>query len=582
MSRRSPLRVAIELIPLDVRDRARPPWTRLRNRVKRRRTLADRKVNAIINHRVIAHDDRRERLLRTWETRVRLVGHTPGGERELSREAIRLARRLDRREQTEAARRVYVAAEAALTDPELRLRVTVQRLAMDLRHGQVAPDIWDRIRDLLAYADDLLDRGDVESAATRLQEAFNLAFNRTKHFEDIASPLASDPDEFLAPFRASRTYELSTRPTERAPRERLRVEGRPHRLLFTTFLNWNFLGSIIEDYQTTPGVEVRTLDLQDLPDGPWRAQPVDILRTRLHQARGDGALTPPPEIREAFDWADTVFVEWGHRALPWVSMLPDLRAKVVARLHSYEAFTPMPHHTDWAGIDDMVFVSPHIRSLVEHCVPHMAEHARIHTVPNHNVLATYRRPKRAGAERTLGLIGWNNITKDPLWAVDVLERLRATDSSWRLRLVGDGFARGRRTGLTKAYVARLCEKFEELGDAIELPGYTEDVPDALRDIGVILSSSRREGTHEGLIQGTASGSFPVVRNWPYVAKWGGAHTLYPEEWIVESAEEAAARILRGADSSAAHGSDTPFAEWVLTHYDWSVVRPQFDALLLDR
>ena len=67
-------------------------------------------------------------------------------------------------------------------------------------------------------------------------------------------------------------------------------------------------------------------------------------------------------------------------------MLPELRARVVARIHSYEAFTPMPMHTDWAGIDDIVFVSPHIRALCEVTVPEMVAHTRIHTIPNRNVL----------------------------------------------------------------------------------------------------------------------------------------------------------------------------------------------------
>ena len=117
---------------------------------------------------------------------------------------------------------------------------------------------------------------------------------------------------------------------------------------------------------------------------------------------------------------------------------------------------------------------------------------------------------------------------------------------------------------------------------MQRPGFTDDVPEALRHIGVILSSSRREGTHEGLIQGVASGAFPVVRDWPYVARWGGARTLFPDEWVVQTPEEGAERIAAAMAQGPIGAQGEALAEWTIARYDWSVVRPQLDALLLDR
>ena len=321
------------------------------------------------------------------------------------------------------------------------------------------------------------------------------------------------------------------------------------------------------------------MDLRTIPDGPWRATPVDLVANRLRQADGL-PMTVPEEAREAFDWADTVFVEWGHRAMVWTSMLPGLEAKVVARLHSYEAFTPFPFLTDWSGIDDLVFVSGHIRALTEAGVPGVTQGPRVHTIANRNVLADYQQPKRNGAERTLALIGWGQIVKDPMWALDVLEELHKVDPAWRIRLVGGEFAPDDRlTQSAREYRDRLMARIAGLGGSVLMPGYTNDVPHSLRRAGVILSSSLREGTHEALIQGAASGALPVVRNWPFVERWGGAHTMFPSDWVVTTPAQAARRILDAAQGDLfAHTGET--ADWVMEHYDWSVVGPSLLALLV--
>ena len=531
----------------------------------------------LFNSRIIGTPRGRKALLLAWRTRTRL----PASDAEISRMALGLGRRLAHKERPVEAIAVYAAAELAMSDLDQRLLITVQRSALELRIGEVPPDLWERVGELLAAADRALAAGNDTAAGSRLQEAFNLAFHRTLHFEDTPSPLAIDPDTFLAPFHASTAYRDLVRPSGLPRPPRPVVTGRPRRLLVTTFMNWNFVDDIVKDYEATEGVEVRTLDLHGMLDGPWRAQPVDLVQRRLRQSHGLDDVVPPPEVREAFDWADTVFVEWGHRALPWVSLLRDVPARVVARIHSYEAFTPMPMHTDWSSIDDLIFVSPHIRALVEASVPALADGPRLHTIANRNLLDAYDLPKYDGSAYTLGLVGWNNVTKDPQWALDLLEALREHDDRWRLRLVGHGFPKKNLTGPATNYRDALMARIDALGDAVERPGFTTDVPEALRHIGVIVSSSRREGTHEGLIQGAASGAFPVVRNWPYVARWGGARTMVPDEWVVDTAQEGARMLLAAAEDDIAFAERRrAMAEWTVRRYDWSVVRPQLDALLL--
>jgi glycosyltransferase involved in cell wall biosynthesis len=569
----------VRRVPVSLRRRAATARRRL-GAIPTSRGQARATTGQLLDTRMIATPRGRRALLLAWRVRTNLPGRDAG----LARLGLGLGRRLARRGHPVEAVALYAAGERALSDPDQRLLLTVQRGALELRLGDIPPDLWQRIADLLKAADRALAAGDVADSGTRLLEAFNLAFHRTLHFENLPSPLAYDPDTFLAPFRTSMAFAAVVRPSglARPSRTPVRSEAaRPRRLLVTTFMNWNFVNDIVSDYEATEGVEVRTLDLQGIVDGPWRAQPVDLVQRRLGQAHGLDDVVPPPEVREAFDWADTVFVEWGHRALPWVSMLPDLRARVVARVHSYEAFTPMPMHTDWSGVDDLIFVSPHIRALVEASVPALAGGPRLHTIANRNLLRAYDLPKYEGSQHTLGLVGWNNITKDPLWAIDLLETLREHDDRWRLRLVGHDFPRNNLTGPATAYRDELEARIHALGDAVERPGYATDVPEALRHIGVIVSSSRREGTHEGLIQGAASGAFAVVRNWPYVARWGGARTMVPDEWVVDTADEGARMLLAAAEDNVSFDEcRRAISEWTVKRFDWSVVRPQLDELLL--
>ena len=126
--------------------------------------------------------------------------------------------------------------------------------------------------------------------------------------------------------------------------------------------------------------------------------------------------------------------------------------------------------------------------------------------------------KPAEARFNLGLVGISQVAKDPLWALDVLARVRKHDERYRLLLVG-GDMDPKTSRATKDYLnefEELLEPLEESGAVVRL-GATDDVPSKLVEIGTILSSSVREGCHVGLMEGAASGAVPVVRDWPFYA-----------------------------------------------------------------
>ncbi len=121
----------------------------------------------------------------------------------------------------------------------------------------------------------------------------------------------------------------------------------------------------------------------------------------------------------------------------------------------------------------------------------------------------------------------------------------------------------------------------EATGAVALAGHVDDVPAALTQIGVILSSSLQESLHCSLVEGAASGAIPVVRDWPYFAgRRHSARTLFPSDWVVDTPQQAAARILeltqredvwRAAGAAAA---TTAIQTW-----DWQVVSRKFEELI---
>jgi hypothetical protein len=75
----------------------------------------------------------------------------------------------------------------------------------------------------------------------------------------------------------------------------------------------------------------------------------------------------------------------------------------------------------------------------------------------------------------------------------------------------------------------------------------------------------------------ASGALPVVRDWPFFP--GAARTLFPEEWVVDTPEQAAERILALTQDAETWRAETrAAARHVIEKWDWTVVRGDFERL----
>ncbi|MGH6978191.1 MAG: glycosyltransferase, partial [Brevundimonas sp.] len=306
--------------------------------------------------------------------------------------------------------------------------------------------------------------------------------------------------------------------------------GRPRRLLIVTSQNWNFLTNLLDHYaQDDSAFEVRTFDfssVQEALDGDIHAIFAPQSMGVSDEAMWARISALSPTFRELVEWSDTVLCEWAGAHALWLSRYLPSSARLVIRLHSYEVFSQWPLFMNWGGVDGVVFVADHIRQFAR-LQYGLDRYDWIDTtvVPNFNHLEKFLRPKTSRAARTLGMVGYNNWNKDPLFGVRVLEALAAEDPDWRLVLVGHPWTEDSKPK-EAAYRAAFHEAVEQAGlaDRIEYRGHTRDLPAVFEDIGFVLSTSWREGTHETILEGMASGAVPVIRRWPMTQPFGAPET----------------------------------------------------------
>ncbi|MGW5361348.1 glycosyltransferase family 4 protein [Actinopolymorpha pittospori] len=545
--------------------------------------------------------------------------------RELAGKGLAIARTLRRAHAFDAGESVARAALGLDLPPAelaaLRVELVTNQIAAG---GYPAEALAGSVRGLLDYADRALGAGDLRTATDLTLHSIDAALHRELHADVLESPLVADPVGFLAPLRESLTFRAlrapsgsmadvltespapspssSATPSAMSPamsparssgrpnratartvdRRSTRVPGSraPHRVLVVPGDYPHFTQGIISALAEEPDVELRVLNLRE-PGVPRRYQRGMLVTDRLSDAVGREFPAPAQADSDLLSWADTIFVDWCDNAALWVTLHAPASARIVVRVHSLEAISHQPHMIDWSRVAEVIFVGDHVRRLLENAVPDIAAAPGRHVVPNEMRLERFGLPKRPGAERTLAMVGWAQRVKDPLWTLDVLSQLRATDPRWRLLLIGRDFNARAHAG-AMAYREEFRERAaaDDVRDGLVYVGYTTDLPEALRDAGFVISASRRESFGVGAVEGAASAAVPVVRDWPIYASYSGARSIFPAEWVVERPEEAVERILAFADPERWAMEGAAARGHVVKNFDWSVVEPQFRTVLL--
>lgn len=478
-------------------------------------------------------------------------------------------------------------------NPSSRVRAATTNTGPDHNRPENPPP--EAVRKQLAAGDECLGHGELRQAAQAFAGALREAFDRNLHFDSTTSRLAADPVGYVAPFRDSATAKAvraprgrqfsSSRPPDSTSGSNGARSGGQSRVVVATRGNDNFLAELVDMLRADSRVDLKFADLGG--DSEWAKGARNTARVVENILSGTSPMARRVEarLRPLLDGTDLLFIEWCTSLATLAGLVDPRDTRVVVRLHSYEVFTHWPHLLDFSRIDDMVFVSEHLRDFAVDAIPGLTEaHApRLHVLPLARDLQSYVLPKPDSARFTVGLVGWGSVAKDPCWALEVIRILRNEDERYRLLLVGAEFdAEVSSAAATYAQgMSSVLTELEAQGAVQRLP-QTDDVPSVLSNVGVVLSSSVRESFHSALLEGAASGAVPVVRDWPFFAGRGsGPRTMFPPDWVVATPEEAAARILQNsADAVAWREAGSAAARHTLETWDWSVVRPAYERFFL--
>jgi len=378
----------------------------------------------------------------------------------------------------------------------------------------------------------------------RWSDAWELLYHRELHTDVGSSPLVDAPGDWLAPLLTGPVPEALVRHRPEGPRNTgPRTARQPPSVVVATGLSGNFHEEVAEALSSV--ADVRTLDVvRTFPRLRRHGRPSVTALRELAATRG--LLEDPRQaarverLRRAVTRRDVVFSDWADASTVWLSYVCPAGVRLVVRVHSVDALDAWFPLVDWVNVDEVV-VSPALHSLVVE----LLEACGITSLPV-TVLPPLVGVRELGPEKddgarcTLGMVGWARRVKDVAWALDLLDQ----DPRWRLVLIGHQLTEPRGSARSRRYHSQVLERLRrpDVASRVEVAGWSDDVAVPLRRVGVILSTSRRESLHHGLVEGVASGAVPVVRNWPIYAARGGARTVYPDDWVVETVQEAATRI----------------------------------------
>ncbi len=232
---------------------------------------------------------------------------------------------------------------------------------------------------------------------------------------------------------------------------------------------------------------------------------------------------------EMVAWADVVICEWAGPNLVWYSRHKRSGQRLITRLHRFELEAGWLADVRGEAIDQVVCVSPFYAHLTAERTGWPVD--RIVVIPNWVDVQQFDRPKLAGAEFTLGMIGISPHRKRPDLGVDILARLRRRDRRFRLavksKLPWDYWWIWRKPE-ERAETERLFHRLHDdplVAGAVTFDGFGGDVAAWLRRVGWVLSTSDDESFHLAPAEGMASGAVPALLPWP------GADTIYDTRWI---------------------------------------------------
>ena len=124
----------------------------------------------------------------------------------------------------------------------------------------------------------------------------------------------------------------------------------------------------------------------------------------------------------------------------------------------------------------------------------------------------------------IGMVQYGEEVKDFAFALRCFKEIVKKDKRYTLHLAGKSYLMNNHKDPEE-----IQNLIDEIGEShIKEHGYVTDISKFYQNIGIILSTSIREGSHEAIIEGMYFGCVPVIRNWPLLDVFNGAKHAFPD------------------------------------------------------
>jgi len=272
---------------------------------------------------------------------------------------------------------------------------------------------------------------------------------------------------------------------------------------------------------------------------------------------------------------DVIWCEWALGNAVHYSHNKHPHQRLYIRFHLQEFSTEFPEEIDISNVDRVVFVNDFHKRQAGQKYGWPAE--KLVTIPNYLSTVGYFQEKPADAYFNICMIGIAPARKRLDRALDLIESLREKDDRWRLWIKGarpEHYAWLKSRPDEMAYYT-ACEQRAQssslIRNGVTYVGPGPDVPQFLRNMGWVLSPSDFESFHLAIVEGAAAGCLPII--W----KWDAAPSLYDADLLVDSTEEAAAKIVSVSDEQRREKADRIRRD-MIDQFDLSVVSGRFLSL----
>lgn len=256
------------------------------------------------------------------------------------------------------------------------------------------------------------------------------------------------------------------------------------------------------------------------------------------------------QSKSLLDWAEYIWCEWLLKNAEWYANHKRPDQRLVVRMHRMELGRIHGERLDMNKVDAVIAVSALFLERLLERYPNIPRH-KARQIPNYVRVEGYRTDWHPERLHTLGIIGILPSRKGYLWSLKVLHALLAKDQRFRLEVFGhrpEDLPWVARDSNEMAYFKK-CEEFintNGLHEAVHFNGHV-DIKQALaeRRVGYVLSGSDSdfgfpgpESFHLAIADAFASQGVSIIRHWP------GAEYLWPEQYLVESEEDAVNQIFK--------------------------------------